>query len=563
MLGTEHSTTMPSAMRPVWIRTALFACLLYPVSALWAQAPEPPPSLPPPTPTVEVSTLGRDVPRGAVRGLVEACEHGDFDEAATYLNLRRPSKAIGKIPAPSLARDFCAVLDRKLWVNLNLQSDSPEGNENDGLPRGTDSLGSIATEDGQVPILIERIREQEGHPWLVAAATVTQIPRLYAEFGYGPLGHLLPPIFLELRFRGVQLWQWLGLLVLLPAAWLLSRPLTSLLSGIARAMARRTKTAFDDALVHNAAGPIRLILAAVIVDLGAGLLALGVRSQAAVSGGRQLVSVIALAWLVFRLSDVFASMIVERQRQAATFMPLGRRTVKAFAVAIAMIATLHWFGFDVSSLLAGLGIGGLAVALAAQKTVEHLFGGVTLVADQPIRVGDLCKFGGTSGVVEDIGLRSTRIRTADRTVISVPNGEFSGMQIENFSRRDRMRLKTILGLRYETTADQLRFLLAEIHALALATRGIDEDSVNVRFVQFGAYSLDIELNAYVKTTNADEFAKVREDLFLRIMDLIDAAGSGFAFPSQTIYAGKDPGVDTSKQQAVLEQLRQRSTDGDP
>jgi len=539
----------------------LILCLLGWTAPVCAQSTDTPVA-PEATPLVETTPLGRDVPRGAMSGFMEACEHGNFEEAATYLNLRRPGKAIAKMQPALLARDLCAVLDRKLWVKVYALSDAPEGNEGDGLPRGTDSIGSIKVEDGPVPILIERIRDHDGSVWLVAASTVAQIPRLYAEFGYGPVGHFLPPIFLELRFLGVQLWQWIGLIAVFPVAWLLARPLAHVLTRLGKALARRTSTAFDDALVRHAAGPLRLIISAALVEVGTGFLALGVRSQAAVTSGRQLVSLVAVAWLVFRLADVFAGMIVERQNQAAAFMPLGRRTVKAFAVSIALIATLRSFGFDVTSLLAGLGIGGLAIALAAQKTVEHLFGGVTLVADQPVRVGDLCQFGGIKGVVEDIGMRSTRIRTAERTLISVPNGELSTMQIENFSRRDRIRLKTVLGLRYETTAEQLRFLLAEIHALAVAAAKIDAASVNVRFINFGAYSLDIELTAYVKTTNPDEFAKVREDLFLRIMDLVNDAGSGFAFPSQTIYAGKDPGVDDDRRQAVLEQMRQRSTDGD-
>ncbi len=515
------------------------------------------------TPTAEATPLGRDVPRGAVRAFLEACEHGDFDDAATYLNLRRPPKAIATTPPRLLARDLSAVLDRKLWINVDALSDDPEGNPNDDLPRGIDALGSIVTANGPVPILIERGRDHDGMVWTIAAATVAQIPQLYAEFGYGPLGHLLPPVFFDLRFLGVQLWQWLGLLVLLPATWVLARLVTAVLVRIAKGLARRTKTSFDDAFVRNSAGPARVVVAALLFELGSVGMALGVRAQDVISGGRHLLLVVASAWLAVRLTDVFGGMIVERRQQAAAFMPLGRRTVKVVAIGLATIATMRSFGFDVSSLLAGLGIGGLAVALASQKTVEHLFGGVTLITDQPVRVGDTCKFGDKTGVVEDIGLRSTRIRTPERTVVSVPNGEFSAMQIENLSRRDRMRLHTVLNLRYESTADQLRYLITEIRKLVVAGPKVDEPSVNVRFVAFGVYSLDVEIAAYVKTTNDTEFAIIREDLFLRIMDLVEAAGSGFAFPSQTIYSGKDVGVDESKRQEVAAQVRQRSTDGDP
>ena len=150
-----------------------------------------------------------------------------------------------------------------------------------------------------------------------------------------------------------------------------------------------------------------------------------------------------------------------------------------------MIAVLENFGFNVTGVLAALGVGGLAVALAAQKTVENLFGGVTLIADQPVRVGDLCRFGDRTGTVEDIGLRSTRLRTPERTVVSVPNGEFASMQLENFAPRDRIRLQAMLALRYETTPAQMRAVLSAISKLLLGNPKIAPNSAYARFVGFG------------------------------------------------------------------------------
>jgi MscS family membrane protein len=213
-------------------------------------------------------------------------------------------------------------------------------------------------------------------------------------------------------------------------------------------------------------------------------------------------------------------------------------------------------GFNVTGLLAGLGVGGLAVALAAQKSIANLFGGVSLVADQPIRVGDFCKFGENKmGTVEEIGIRSTRVRTLDRTLVTIPNSEFSEMQLENFGARDRIRMYANLGLRYETSPDQLRHVLAELRKLLAAHPQISEAPARVRFVGFGAHSLDLELFAYVPTSDWNEFLKVREDVFLRVMDVVRESGTGFAFPSQTLYLGRDGGLDDERTREAESRVR--------
>jgi MscS family membrane protein len=208
-------------------------------------------------------------------------------------------------------------------------------------------------------------------------------------------------------------------------------------------------------------------------------------------------------------------------------------------VAIAIVALFHGLGFDVTAALAGLGVGGLAVALAAQKTLENLFGGLTLFADRPVAVGDFCRFGDRTGVVEEIGVRSTRIRTLDRTVVTVPNAEFSSLQIENFNLRDRIWYHPTLGLRYETTPAQLRRVMGDVTRLLREHAKVDPASARVRFVGFGQYSLDLEVFAYVATASFDEFLEIAEELNLRILDAVAASGTGFAFPTQRLYVEPD------------------------
>src|SRR5262249_52195758 len=277
--------------------------------------------------------------------------------------------------------------------------------------------------------------------------------------------------------------------------------------------------------------------------------------QSIVVGLTKVLLTLAFTWFLIRLIDAMARVTTARwvasgQLAAISVVPLARRALKAFVGLLALLAIFQNLGFNATGILAGLGVGGLAVALAAQKSIENFFGGLSLIADQPVRVGDMCKFGSQQGVVEDIGLRSTRVRTLDRTVVTIPNADFATMAIENFGTRDRFQLATTIGVRYETTPDQLRWLLVELKKMLLAHPKVSPDPARVRFSNFGPSSLDIEIFAYVTTRDGDEFMAVREDLFLRIMDLVIASGTDFAVPTQLSYGPADRAVDLERRKAV-------------
>jgi MscS family membrane protein len=313
-------------------------------------------------------------------------------------------------------------------------------------------------------------------------------------------------------------------------------------------------------LLDRSTGPLRLLIGATAFAAGIYLLALSVPVQSFLVAVQKALAIIAVTWLLMRAAAVaaaaFENVLVRRgQPMALSVVPLGKRTLQVLIVAGGALAALQSLGINVTGILAGLGIGGLAVALAAQKTVENLFGGVTLIVDQPVRVGDFCRFGDNVGTVEEVGLRSTRIRTLDRTVVTVPNASFSAMQLENFAKRDRIWFHPTIGLRYETTPDQMRYILIELKKMLLGHPKVDPDPARPRFSSFGAYSLNIDIFAYIKTSDYGEYLAIQEDLLLRIMDIVEASGSGFAFPSQTIYAGKDDGLDAEKVRAAEEQVR--------
>jgi len=334
-------------------------------------------------------------------------------------------------------------------------------------------------------------------------------------------------------------------------AWLLTAPVLRLI----RAIARRTRTHIDDVFAELIVGPVRLGVGTLLVSTGLYALRLALPVQSVLVGITKALLTIAFTWLVLRLIDATARVMTARwvargQIAAISVVPLARRALKVFAALLALLAVFQNLGFNATGILAGLGIGGLAVALAAQRSLENLFGGLSLIADQPVRVGDMCRFGSQEGTLEDIGLRSTRVRTLDRTIVTIPNADFCTMQIENLAARDRMRLTTTIGLRCETTPDQLRWVLVELKRLLLSHPKVSPDPARVRFTKLGASSLDIEIFAFVKTGDGDEFLAVQEDLLLRVMDIVAASGTGFAYPAQLAYTAADGGIDAERRKAA-------------
>jgi MscS family membrane protein len=262
------------------------------------------------------------------------------------------------------------------------------------------------------------------------------------------------------------------------------------------------------------------------------------------SAAAVMMTIAAAVWLFILLNGRGESMLTRRldrsnKTGAKAILRLGRRTIDLIVVFIGMLVVFQYFGVNPAAALAGLGVGGIAVALAAQKTLENVIGGISITFDQAVRVGDFLSTGSTMGVVEYVGLRSTRIRTLDRTIMCLPNGQLANVQLENFSVRDKFWFHPNLGVRYETTADMIRSIVANIGDLLARHSLVDSESVRVRFLRFGASSLDIEVVAYLFARDWGHFLEIQQELLLQIMDIVAAAGAGMAFPSQTMYLAAD------------------------
>jgi MscS family membrane protein len=484
----------------------------------------------------------RATPRSSVFSFLQAARDGDYRKAASFLNLSSRPASDG----PTLARELKAVLDRKLTSDPGLLNDTAEGDPNDGLAPNLESLGSIVVGDRKIEILLGRVTREGQAVWLFSPDTVASIPQLYAGLDDRWFERSLPSWMLIEGPFGTMVYQWLALLALLGVAYGIGAIAGRLVMRVIAPLVARTRATIDDKILAAIRPPIGLLLGTATFRIGLVYIAPPVLLRAYLGRAMTAIAYVALGWLVLRIIDVIAGQIVTsmggRQRASATsVVPLAKRTLKAAAILIVILAILDSWGFNMTAVVAGLGVGGLAVALAAQKTLENLFGGMAIASDRPVLVGDFCRFGEKVGTVEDLGLRSTRIRTLDRTVITIPNAEFSTMQLENFARRDKIWFHPVIPLRRDTTPAQVRGLIRDIREKVLLPHPkMDPDPARVRFIGIGPSSLDLEIFAYVRTSDFGEFLVYQEELLLGILELIEASGTALAMPAQLTLLGRDP-----------------------
>lgn len=263
-----------------------------------------------------------------------------------------------------------------------------------------------------------------------------------------------------------------------------------------------------------------------------------------------------ILWLMVQalFEGIILSPKISDQSLDANLLRLGARVIGFVGGAMILVYGAQDLGLPVLGLLAGLGVGGFAVALAVRPTLENLIGGVILYLDRPVRVGDVCSFGDKFGTVESIGVRSTQIRALDRTLISIPNATFADMEIVNWAKCDRMLILSTIDLRRETEPDQLRYVLARIREMLHAHPRIHLDTVRVRFVGYGESSFTIQIRAYALTREWNDFYAIREDVFLRVNQIVAESGTGFAMPSQTLYIGRDAGLNRERSEAAADEV---------
>ena len=485
-------------------------------------------------------TLGRTTPRGTVLGFLAAARKDNLAIAALYLNTPLRGAA-----AEELARQLALVLDRRLPARLNELSDLPEGSlPNPTLP-DQDLVGTISTSDGDLDIMLERIdRGKAGQVWLFSRKTLASIPNVYSELNVPGVEQVLPRFLVSTRWANVPLFEWLAVFVGLPCLYLLTGLLNRILGFGFVVVRRRAWPSRDIARPRILPPPIRLLIVAFVVRWLLSRIGLPLLARQFWSTATLVMTIAACTWLLLLLNGWGARYLARRLQVRnlsgyASVVRLCRRVVDGLILFAALLFTLHQFGVNPTAALAGLGVGGIAIALAAQKTLENVLSGVSLIADQVVRAGDTLKLGDIIGTVEDVGLRSTCLRTLDRTVVSIPNGQVANMSLENLSTRDKFWFHPVLGLRYETNAAQIRAVVNGLRKLLAEHPRVDSSSVRVRFLRFGTSSLDLDIFAYLFAHDWNHFLEIQEELLLNAMEIVQQAGAEIALPSQTIYLSAD------------------------
>lgn len=502
--------------------------MLFAAASLFAQtsAPTPTPA-PAPAPTLN-DPLGRTTPQDSIFNFLEACHSRQYAKAWHYLDLRQMSPTDREKNGPELARQLEDLLDDTPFDIATL-SRSPLGDLDDGLAPGRERLVTFQQNGRPLQLELEHVQLKAGlKVWLVAADSIPLIPVAHQLSAETPFEKKLPQVLVTHELFDTQLWRWIVLLVSGALAWFAAGLIARALVSVARRLTHA-------ASAEHFRAPVRLCLAITLFRTVMEFAPPSAIVRLYLGRALAMAFFLALAWA----GAVVIDLVGERWRsrldprmKAMTYsvLPLGRQMLKLFLYLIAFLAVLSVWGYNTTTILAGLGVGGIAVALAAQKTIENLFGGISVIGDRPVLVGDFCRFGNRVGTVIDIGLRSTRIRTLDRTVVSVPNGQFSAMELENFSSRDKIWFHQTLSLRRDTTSQQIRQVLSSIQETLKQNPKVETGDIPVRFVGIGNYSFDIEVFAYVKTPDFDEFLGIQQDLLLELLRAVERAGTGLAVP---------------------------------
>jgi MscS family membrane protein len=520
--------------------TAALCALLAVSGHVSAQTPTAQPSQGTSPPPVS-DALGRDTPFGTVTGFNLAVRRSDFVVAARYLQLSgRSSREIENI-----SRDLNELLDRYFTQPLTTLSASPTGALDDGLAANRERL-ILTMGDRPVDILLTRINDPNaGQIWLFSSESLAQVPALSRLRQETLVERVMPPSLIARSFWGASLAQWI--------LWAASIVIPLLLFWIAALCV----VAFSRRLIHDTTRHgwfeawwegvrwlvvIGLTLATHLLLMR--WLGFSLTFRYAYSRVALVVAVIisaVLAWRLVSVTFAHARQFALRRGRSNTrsLMLLGERFVKVLVVVIAVLGLLTLAGLDPTTALAGVGIAGVAVALGAQKSIENLLGAIFLLTDRALAVGDYCRVADREGWIEDITLRSVRLRTPQRTLVSIPAGLLAQGSIENFATRGKIPVQSILRLRYGTTAEQLQTVLSGIDRILAEHPTVEKETARVRLVEFGPQAVELELFAYITTSDMTTFLKVREHLLLRVAAVVESSGSAFAAPTQFIHMRED------------------------
>ena len=528
--GSVHRlTTLLAVVACAWL-----AILDTPISAQTPPAPGP-------GQTAPRDPLGRESPFGTIANFSNAAQRGDFTLAAQFL------QAGGRSPqvVQELAADLSDLLDRYFTLPLASLSRAAGGEIADGLAADRERIGLVIG-DEKVDLFLTRVTDPAaGSIWLFSSDTLARVPRLHRTAQATWLERVMPATLLEQSYFGLSLAQWILWAASILGPILVLWPLTAFVAAMGRQrISDITRRAVFLSGWNSLRWPLVVGLTLAIHLSVIRLVGFSLTARLTYARIGLAVAIFTVAMLAWRLTSITcrqARLMALRHGRSDTrsLIALGERVVKVLVALVAVFGLLSVAGLDLKTALAGVGIVGVALALGAQKTVENLLGGIFILTDHALAVGDYCRLSDREGWVEDITLRSIRLRTVEQTLLSVPAGLLAQGSIENFATRGKIPLKSVLLLRHGTTGEQLHAVLEAARQLLVGHPSLEKDSARIRLVSFGAQAIELELFAFVMTSDYPKFLEVREGILLQIAQIIESAGSAFAVPTQFIYMRAD------------------------
>ena len=488
-------------------------------------------------------SFGRTTPRRTVQGFISALSENDFLLASNYLNLSKSDNATTEVRQFKLALDSGGRFLPDLQIN-----NTAEGNLTDQLPPSQENVGVITIGEKSTPLILERVVSEEGEQyWQFSTETLNAIPEVIEDSEPTLVSRYTIDSLEDKKLFGYQLTDLSAALLMIVSSFILTYLMVWLCYHLLKLVYPRMRGVVlplpDKVILPLSVVIMALILPEVMVYTG-----VSVTLREPINRFTEIASWLAITWLLLRVIDAMFTRAVnlsykKNHIEQVSILGLMRKLVKALLLIFAIIVIFGNLGFDLTTGIAALGVGGLALALGAQKTIENLVGSVVVVADSPVRIGDYCKFGTYEGTVIDIGIRSSRVRTPTRTIVTVPNGDFSSMQIENFTSRDMFRFLHQLYIKRTADIDVVFKMVKHLDEFLDEHELTNQEWNQVNIMELRQDCYIIQLQAYINATGIIEFYEKQNVLFVDLLMQVRLYDVEHALPTQQLIV-KQPELQT-------------------
>ena len=517
----------------------LLSVLVLSDNSLAQETPDPEP------PQVIVDQFNRATPSRSAAGYESAADSGDYEIAAEYLDLRNLRGKAKELTGVELAERFLVIINRATWIDVDALVDYPAGRLGDGFPDYRDSIGVVLHKGNPLRLFMQKVPRGDGeYIWKISNSTVSVIPELYETYGYPEFVEVLRAQLPDKTFLGYELFKW----VLAVAAGALAYVTVFIFALLFRRIFNDPDKPSRRQIFRFLIVPFGLWAVVIAMNMVTGSLGRGPTAEA--MERLSPIATLITTWVIFAAIDlwrtIYSSYLTKKNRESTIVLlrPVSN-ALKLMVFIAAVLIYLNGLGINITTVLAGLGVGGIAVALALQKPLEDIFGAITLYSQQPVRVGDFCRLEAETGTIEEIGLRTTFIRTLANTRIGVPNAKLAAGAIDNYSARNKILYRPTLRLRYDTKPAQVREVLSGVRdALEENDRVLFDH--RVRFKEIGDDALKVEVFAYFDTTDWAEYLELAEDMNLQILEVVTNAGTALALPASTLKIEQDVAIEVSK-----------------